>query len=75
MNEHGYCPKCNANMDGGDILEHFRSQDGNEERAKETASHYGYEPGRTQWCRAIGIYDLDKDRTVQWQCPECDHVW
>jgi hypothetical protein len=25
--------------------------------------------------REIGIYDQFRDRTVAWQCPDCDHQW
>jgi len=23
----------------------------------------------------IGCYDLHKDRTTEWLCPFCEHVW
>jgi uncharacterized C2H2 Zn-finger protein len=25
--------------------------------------------------RLIGIYDRDRDRTVAWQCPDCNTRW
>lgn len=25
--------------------------------------------------REIGIYDQYRDRTVAWQCPDCEHQW
>jgi hypothetical protein len=31
--------------------------------------------GATHFTRKIGIYDLEKDRTVKWKCPECDGEW
>ena len=34
-----------------------------------------FRPGATHFNRAIGIYDIDKDRTVAYQCLECEHRW
>jgi len=31
--------------------------------------------GATHFSRKIGIYDLVKDRTVEYQCPDCGHTW
>jgi len=28
-----------------------------------------------RWSRVIGIYDMEKDRTVSWKCPDCSHEW
>lgn len=25
--------------------------------------------------RTIGVYDIDKDRTVEWMCPDCGSRW
>ena len=25
--------------------------------------------------RTIGIYDMDRDATVEWECPDCKHRW
>jgi len=27
-----------------------------------------------RWNRAIGIYDLDQDRTVSYKCPDCGSI-
>ena len=29
----------------------------------------------SHFSRAIGIYDLAKDRTVEWACPDCEVRW
>lgn len=31
--------------------------------------------GATHFTRKIGIYDLAKDRTVKWKCPDCGSEW
>ena len=31
--------------------------------------------GATHFSRKIGIVDLERDRTVRWQCPDCGHEW
>ena len=31
--------------------------------------------GATHFSRKIGIYDIDRDRTVEWQCPDCGCRW
>ena len=29
----------------------------------------------TFFSRLIGIYDMDRDRTVAWECPDCKTRW
>lgn len=75
-NENGYCPKCDYNLDGGSIyLTGLRMKDGDEAAALEYAQAYGATKEKGQWDRQIGIYDMEKDRTVRWQCPKCKHEW
>ena len=31
--------------------------------------------GATHFSRKIGIYDMERDRTVRWQCPDCHQEW
>lgn len=52
---HGDCPHCGASMDGGPIPEDSR--------------HLYGPPYR--WSRAIGIYSVERDRTVRFECPDC----
>jgi hypothetical protein len=34
--------------------------------------HYG---DKTHFSRCIGIYDHNRDRTVEWLCPDCGVRW
>jgi len=74
-NEHGYCPHCGSDLDGGSIWEHFYHQTDSEIDADRIASQYGATRTKGKWGREIGIYDLEKDRTVSYQCPDCEGVW
>ncbi|GGA91549.1 hypothetical protein [Ornithinibacillus halotolerans] len=29
----------------------------------------------THFTRKIGMYDLEKDRTMKWKCPDCNWEW
>ena len=31
--------------------------------------------GGYEYTRVISIYDRDKDMTVEWECPDCQHRW
>jgi len=75
MNENGYCPNCGVDLDGGSIWEHFYKETGSETKATEIAAQYGATKEKGQWGRQVGIYDLDADRTIQWECPDCKHIW
>lgn len=74
-NEHGYCPKCKTDLDGGSIWEHFFEKTGSEAEADKSAKSYGADRTQGQWGRAIGLYDRDLDRTTAWRCPDCGHRW
>jgi hypothetical protein len=74
-NINGYCPHCKADLDGKLILDTFLDDVVPMETALEYASHYsGWEQhGKlNRYSRAIGIYDFDKDRTIAYQCPDCE---
>ena len=45
------------------------------QRADRYAECYGATRTKGQWGRQIGIYDMELDRTVRWQCPDCKHEW
>jgi len=75
MNEHGYCPNCNLDLDGGLIYETFLEKYQDEKKALEAASSYGATKTTGKWGKRIGIYDMEEDRTTNWKCPECGHVW
>lgn len=44
-------------------------------RADEVSGHYGATREVGTWGRAVGIYSREKDRTVAWKCPDCEHEW
>ena len=75
INDHGKCPYCGADLNGGSIWDYFFKQTGSEEEADRISEGYGASKGNGQWGRQIGIYDMDKDRTVRWQCPDCKGEW
>jgi len=69
------CPKCNSNLEGGLIYEHFLKEYEDEEKALQTAQMYGATKTTGHWGRQIGIYDFYEDRTVGYRCPDCGHEW
>jgi hypothetical protein len=75
MNEHGYCPNCSTDLDGGLIWQHFYKEFGTKALADEYARLYGATRTTGRWGRASGVYDTQKDRTTGWWCPDCNHFW
>ena len=73
--EHGLCPHCNADMTDGLIYDTFIAQGYTPEEALKTAEAYGATQTTGHWGRRIGIYDMEKDRTVAWKCPDCGCEW
>ena len=70
------CPSCEADLEGDLIYEYFLNEyGGDEEKALETAEKYGATKTEGRWGKEIGIYDWEADRTVAYQCPECNHQW
>lgn len=58
-NQHGYCPKCQADLDG-DVI------------PADIAHHYsGKKWGRALGLEISGAYD----GILIWRCPDCDHNW
>jgi len=74
-NEHGYCPNCNMDFDGGLIWNTGLEMYGTEERADDYAEAYGATRTTGKWGKRIGIYDMERDMTTHWRCPECKHEW
>ncbi len=75
MSEHGHCPNCNTDLDGGLIFQTFMEKYNDRAKALETAEMYGATETTGQWGRAIALYDINKDRTVAYKCPDCNHQW
>ena len=74
-NEHGYCPNCNLDLDGGLIWDFFYKDTGVAAIADERAEMYGATRTTGKWGLATAMYDMKKDRTVGWTCPSCNHYW
>ncbi len=75
MSEHGNCPHCDVDLDGGSIWQTFFEKYGSEAEADRIAEMYGATRESGQWGRAIAIYSMETDRTVAWKCPDCNHEW
>ena len=65
------CLRCGANLDRGDVLEHFlRAYPCDVQRAAEAASAYGWsETNRVRFNRAVIAQPENGHQFVQ--CPEC----
>ena len=74
-NDHGKCPCCGVDLNGGSIWQTFYEKTGSEEEADRISEMYGATRDLGQWGRQIGIYDMDKDATVYWECPDCGCNW
>ena len=78
MNINGFCPYCNANLDGDLIINYPLSQGKSKEEALAYASSYeGWnEHGEdNRWGRIINLFCMEKDRTISYRCPDCSGVW
>lgn len=78
MNINGYCPHCNANLDGDLVISYPLSQGKTQEETIDYAKYYaGWEEHglENRWGRQIAIYDLKSDRTVRYRCPDCNGEW
>lgn len=73
--DHGRCPACAADLNGGSIWQTFMDQTGDEAEADRIAEMYGANRTSGQWGRQIAIYSRETDRTVAYRRPDCDHEW
>ena len=69
------CPNCNVSLKGGLIWDTFFKRYEDEAEADRIAEMYGATRTTGHWGRKIGIYCMDRDRTVAWQCPDCKLEW
>lgn len=74
-NDHGRCPACNADLNGGSIYDHFRTSGDGHEEALRKAQLFGATEHSGQWGRQTAIYSSEHDRTIAWRCPDCLHEW
>lgn len=73
--DHGNCPHCNVDLNGGSIWQTFMNQYNDEAEADRISEMYGATRTQGTWGRAIGLYDRDKDLTVAYKCPDCGEIW
>ena len=59
MSDTRYCPHCGSDQRGDAIPEEHKRLYGGD----------GY------FYRTVGIYDMDRDMTVEWKCPDCSGRW
>jgi hypothetical protein len=63
-------------MDGGSIWQTMLEQSGGDEaEADRKAEMYGADRTSGRWGRKIGLYDMRRDATMAYQCPDCQFVW
>lgn len=63
-----FCSHCGADLRGPRIEPRLREMYGGDVECRHgcgAESHYS---------RLIGIYDIERDRTVEWMCPDCKHL-
>lgn len=78
MNIHGFCPHCNANLDGDLVIEYPLSQGKSIDEALAYAKNYcGWEKHGllNRWGRKIGQSSMKEDRVTGWVCPDCHKSW
>ena len=69
------CPSCKSDLEGGLIFDTFMEKYGDRKKALEIADDYGATETTGRWGRQIGISCRDRDRIVEWLCPDCGHRW
>lgn len=76
-NIHGYCPNCGVCLDGGLVLDSYLLTSNPSAAVEYCGFHAGYgEYGlANRWGRQIGIYSLEKDMTLEYECPDCSYRW
>lgn len=72
---HGSCPNCKMDFNGELIWEYFLKEYGDEAKADEVAEMYGATRTEGRWGKKVALYDMDRDRTTAWFCPQCKHEW
>lgn len=55
-----YCPQCKTDLTGPAIPDEYKDM---------------YNPDSTHYQRQIGIYDMEKDMTMSYRCPDCQYNW
>lgn len=77
-NINGYCPHCNADLDGDLVINYPLRLGKSVDEALHYASTYrGWDEYgiKNRWNRSRGIYDANLDRTTENECPDCNKRW
>lgn len=86
-NQHGYCPKCNADLDGEVMMDSWRRlypEKTEEELLKWFSCYCPSDTPKEQlvmmsktrrWGRQIGLETPYYDGVSMFACPDCKHVW
>ena len=75
-NENGFCPHCNADFDGEDILQALLRQGKSPEDSLYIAQNfYGYKDGHTKFSTKISMYSFEGDGVFHYMCPDCNRIW
>jgi hypothetical protein len=69
------CPNCSADLNGGLIWQTLMDKYQNAAKADQAAEMYGATRTKGRWRRQIALYSWERDRTVAYICPDCDHEW
>ena len=75
---HGFCPHCNANLDGELVIALPLKKGASVDAAIEYASNFmGWKEHGilNRFGRVTNIYDIGSDRTVAHRCPDCHLSW
>ena len=76
MTKKDTCPNCGESLVGGLIYDTMlKNHEGDAVKALYDAALYGATMTEGRWGLAIGMYDMDKDMTVAYQCPHCHAQW
>ena len=74
-NDHGSCKSCGYSFNGRYVWDHLFEETGSEEQATNYAEMYGCSKGNGRFGKQVGIYDIGRDATVAWLCPNCGYRW
>lgn len=69
------CPNCSADLDGDLIWQTFMDKYQDEKTADEFADWYGATRTEGRWNRRISLCSQERDRTIAYLCPDCNHEW
>lgn len=76
MNENGYCPFCETDLDGEDMVDFFVSEGKTLSQAYVHAMvYFRYGDNNTKFTRMIPLYDKNTGKNIGHKCPDCGEEW